>query len=168
MILAGRCNLAGRDDRDAREEVEVEVLGQPGNPATRIGADVLAQVDGMWLEARRLLHRITVGDDKPERHAETGQKLVQEARALRARREQPLVEDEERHDPVAVASGRGQSRVVVHTQIAGEEDDCRARHSCDSAGVRRRAGVGAAVASWAIPASVPANTSRCSGSSANQ
>ena len=69
-----------------------------------------------------------MGDDEPERRTKLRQKHMQEACALRARREQPLVEDEERHDPVAVAPGRGQRGVVVGAQVAGEEDDCRAGH----------------------------------------
>ena len=87
VVLAGRRELAGRDDRDPGEEADLEALGQPGHAAPCVGAHVLAQVDGVRAEAGSLLDRVAVGDDEPERRPELGQPLAQEAVALRARRE---------------------------------------------------------------------------------
>jgi hypothetical protein len=87
MVLAGRRELAGRDDRDAREQADLETLGQPSHPAPCVGAHVLAQVDGVRAETGHLVDRIAVGDDEAERRPDLGQPVVQETVALLARRE---------------------------------------------------------------------------------
>ena len=82
---------------------DLEPLGQPGHAAPCVGAHVLAQVDGVRAEAGDLLDRVAVGDDEPDRRHELGEPRRSGSGALRARREEPLVDHEQRHDPVAVA-----------------------------------------------------------------
>lgn len=78
MVAPGRRELAGRHDRDAGEQADLEVLGQPGRAPARIGTHVLAQIDRVWAEAPRFLHRVAVLDDEPERRSQLVEPLFQE------------------------------------------------------------------------------------------
>ncbi len=78
MVAPGGRELAGRHDRDAGEEADLEALGQPGRTPARVGTHVLAQIDRVWAEAPRFLHRVAVRDDEPERLAQLVEPLFQE------------------------------------------------------------------------------------------
>ncbi len=89
-----------------------------------------ARLDG---HLQRLRDRVAAADDEPgaagrERAPEIGQRLEQEGDAVRRAeaREHGLVEDEERHDARRAVDGVGERGVVVHAEVAREEDDDRA------------------------------------------
>ena len=95
-VAAGRREVARRDGRDARQEVQCEPLaGAGGAEATltrlRVGTDVLAQEHGLCAglrgDAHRFGHDLTLAHDqhspaRAQRGVEVGQRLEQEGQAI--------------------------------------------------------------------------------------
>lgn len=99
-----------------------------------VAADILGQVHARG--AGFLHHSLDFVDHRAAAHdecaAECAQFLVEfgqcggeEVRAIgrAAIGHQRLVDDEQRHHLVGIARGRGEHRVVVHAQVAGEQGD---------------------------------------------
>ena len=86
----------------------------------RRGAGVLGDPD-------RLGDRVAGAHDEvaaalPELASEVGEALVEEPGAVGREPGQGRVQDVEGHHPFR-AAGRGEGRVVMHPQVAGEQDD---------------------------------------------
>ena len=90
----------------------------------RLGTDVRARA--------RTVSRddVAAADDEPRPALRSGasrsrERVEQEGDAVRRSegREHGVVQDEERHDPLRPFDGRGERRVVVHAQVAREQND---------------------------------------------
>jgi len=139
-VLPGR-----RHDRDAWVQVEADALGleRAGEPLLApacIGTHVRARVDGpgagLPRDANRLGHDVSLPEhDRPERALEIAQGVQEEPHAVRRaeRREDGLVEDEERDDVLRRACGLHERRVVACPQDAVQEDDGRSQQTLPTA-----------------------------------
>ncbi len=99
-----------------------------------MGADVLREDDGVGIDvpgaAHDLLHDLSPPDrelapEPLERGAEVAKRFEEERDLVGGseRLRDLLVEHEQRHDPLALVAGGDESGVVVHTQVARDEDD---------------------------------------------
>jgi hypothetical protein len=72
------------------------------------------------------------GTARPEARVQVAERVEQEGDAVRPRErasEDRVVEDEQRHDPLGLVRRRRECEVVVHAQVAREEDDRRSHRS---------------------------------------
>ena len=116
-----------------RSQLEVEPRESVRAPA-RVRAHVLREVDavgaGLLCAALDLARDLSAPDDESppsprNRPVEVVQRVEEEGDAVRRAEafEHRVVEDEQRHDVLALRAGRVERGVVVHAQVAREEDD---------------------------------------------
>ena len=114
---------------------------QPLLARLSVRADVGAQMDGFRAgfldQPRRLRDHVAAPDDEWQALPQIRERLEQKADAIgrrEARLEDRVVEDEERDHRLRLGGCCGQRRMVVHPQVAGEQDDRpRQRLGYDSA-----------------------------------
>ena len=140
MPTLRRAQRIRRDDGDAREEAEADpcLVRRPRQPVlTSLGvrADIGGREDRLCADGARgrngLLHHVTASQreeraPRAQGAVEIDERLAQECEPVRSREvrvEDPVVEDEERHHPLGLACRCREGRMVVHPQVAGEEDD---------------------------------------------
>ena len=168
-----RRDVSRRDDRDPRERLDRDPVlrrrsAQPMLSLLGERAHVLAQVDasrpGLHGETDRLRDGVTAANDEvttplDQRVPQVGQRVEEERDPIRRTEagEDTVVEDEERHDLGRAGHRRMEGGVVVHAEVACEEDDGRA-HPSAPAGVPRCTRRG-----WHGRPRRPATTARASG-----
>ena len=148
MVAILRRYLARRNHRHARmaDELGPQLGPQPLLARLSVSADVGAQMDGFRAglldQPRRLRDDVAAPDDEWQALPQIRERLEQEADAIGpnliqrrgARHEDRVVEDEERDHRLRHRGCRGQRRMVVHPQVAREQDDRpRQRLGYDSA-----------------------------------
>ena len=111
--------VAEADHRCARKQTEVEPLCQPPLASLRVRARVLGAEDGLGLEPSDLFDHVA-GDHLEAGNA--GEQAVEEVESSPRGRE-GRVANEEGDDAICFAAGRCERRVVVHPQVAREQDD---------------------------------------------
>ncbi len=138
MVAAGGRKVAGRHHRHTRIDLELDTGGrepdaQPPLPLLCVRTHVLADEDGARVRVEResdgLADDVPATDDErsvpgPQRRVEVAERVEQEHDAVRrSEGEHGVVQDEERHDSLALLDSGGESGVVVQTQITGEQHD---------------------------------------------
>jgi hypothetical protein len=123
-----------------------DLQGRPNarDPPPRERARVLAEVQlgrpDLARQRGQLALRRAVAQHQPaEPPVQIRQALEHELRARTrgvAAAEQPVVEAEHRHDPLAAIERRAQRRVIVHAQVAREPQQ-RGHASCSATAVTR-------------------------------
>ena len=168
-----RRDVARRDDGDPRKRLDRDPVlrrrsAQPTLSLLGERAHVLAQVDasrpGLHGETDRLRDGIAAANDEAttpldEREPQIGQGVQEERDPVRRTEasKDAVVEDEERHDLGRAGHRRVKGGVVVHAEVAREEDDGRA-HPLRPAAVPR-----CTRRAWHGRPRRPATTARASG-----
>ena len=142
VIPAGRPDVSGGHDRVARRHRKRDPVAgalpcQPLLTSRRVPGDVAGDEDGDRPRLRG--HADHLGDwlapadhqvaaERAQFFPQRRHRLGEEPRPVR-RHGQRRVHDEERHHLTAARAGVGQRRVVVNSQVTGEEHDSGVHHS---------------------------------------